>query len=322
VSMEPRRRAFLGAALPLAALVAAAIMIWSMSRVFLAAPELIGGLPGAPIIGLLFALNILVAAAVAASVSHHRAVIGLIIAVAVPVMTAGVVGFVAGERPVHSLVAEGGGHEGGGGGGGGGVSDTVEIEAHGLAFDVGELTLPADTEVTVVFTNSDDGIPHNWAMYTEQGGEAIFQGEIITGPSEIEYTFTTPGPGDYFFQCDLHPDMTGMVTVVPAEGGPPGGGGGDDGGGGASITAIGVAFDRAELALPPETEVTLGFTNDDAGIPHNWAAYTEQGGEPIFQGEIITGPDEIDYTFTTPPPGEYFFQCDLHPTMTGTLVVG
>ena len=320
MSMEPRRRAFLGVSLPLAALVAAAIMIWSMSRVFLAAPEEIGGLPGAPIIGLLFALNILVAAAVAASLRHHRAVIGLIIAVAVPVMTAGVVGFVAGERPVHSLVAEGGGHEGGGG-----VSDTVEIEAHGLAFDVGELTLPADTEVTVIFTNSDDGIPHNWAMYTEQGGEAIFQGEIITGPGEIEYTFTTPGPGDYFFQCDLHPDMTGMVTVVPAEGGPPGGGGDDGGagGGGASITASGLAFDTAELAFPPETEVTLEFTNEDESIPHNWAAYIEQGGEPIFQGEIITGPDTVEYTFTTPPPGEYFFQCDLHPTtMSGTLVVG
>jgi plastocyanin len=42
----------------------------------------------------------------------------------------------------------------------------------------------------------------------------------------------------------------------------------------------------------------------------------------LFRGDLVTGPATKDYTFPAPPPGSYFFHCDVHPTqMHGTLVV-
>jgi hypothetical protein len=40
------------------------------------------------------------------------------------------------------------------------------------------------------------------------------------------------------------------------------------------------------------------------------------------EGPYITGPAEIEYTFPPPPPGTYFYQCDIHPTtMIGNATV-
>jgi plastocyanin len=90
----------------------------------------------------------------------------------------------------------------------------VPIVAEGIAFDTSELSLPAEGPATIAFDNRDSNIPHNVAIYTEAGGEAIFQGEIITGPAQVEYTLDPPSPGTYYFQCDVHPpQMNGTVTV-------------------------------------------------------------------------------------------------------------
>lgn len=80
-----------------------------------------------------------------------------------------------------------------------------------------EVTMPAATEVTLVFDNEENGVPHNWALYTADpadGGEAIFNGEVITGPEQIPYTFESPEAGEYFFQCDVHPNMRGVALAT------------------------------------------------------------------------------------------------------------
>ncbi|MDV2481167.1 hypothetical protein F8E02_03910 [Methanoculleus sp. Wushi-C6] len=92
---------------------------------------------------------------------------------------------------------------------------TVALAAESYAFSTGTITVSAGAEVTVEFENRDDGVPHNLAVYTDSSAaEAIFVGEVITGPARATYTFTAPaGPGTYFFRCDVHPSMNGAFVV-------------------------------------------------------------------------------------------------------------
>ena len=110
-----------------------------------------------------------------------------------------------------------------------------------------------------------------------------------------------------------------------------GGGGGGNGGGQAaqtpgqtvdaeqSITAQNLEFNTDTLLVPAGSEFTLSFTNNE-GQPHNVAIYREEGGEEIFVGEVITGPDNtVEYTIPALEVGTYYFQCDVHPEMNGTV---
>ncbi len=68
--------------------------------------------------------------------------------------------------------------------------------------------------------------------------------------------------------------------------------------------------------------MTITFTNQDAGVLHNVAAYqTRAAARPIFVGEIFAGVATREYMVATPPPADYFFRCDVHPDMDGTVVV-
>ena len=85
-----------------------------------------------------------------------------------------------------------------------------------------------------------------------------------------------------------------------------------------------MAFDKSTITVSAGAQVTINFDNQDSGIPHNFAVYTDSSaGTTIFIGETITGPNKTTYTFTAPTtPGSYFFRCDIHPTkMTGTFTV-
>ena len=97
-----------------------------------------------------------------------------------------------------------------------GQATTVDLTAQNIAFDKSTITVPAGAEVTVNFNNMDDGVPHNFAVYTDSSAsQNIFKGDTITGPDTTTYTFTAPSePGTYFFRCDVHPQqMTGDFIV-------------------------------------------------------------------------------------------------------------
>ncbi len=97
--------------------------------------------------------------------------------------------------------------------GGGDCATTIEIKAKDIAFDIGEFDVPADTPFCIAFENQED-IPHNVAIY--DGGEALFNGEILNTAGSITYQVPALPAGDYRFICDVHPqDMVGDVTVTP-----------------------------------------------------------------------------------------------------------
>jgi plastocyanin len=100
--------------------------------------------------------------------------------------------------------------------------------------------------------------------------------------------------------------------------------GGAGGGTDLELAAENTTYDVSELTAPAGADITLVFDNDDEGVQHNFSLYeTEESEDPLFEGEIITGIDSIDYTFAAPTdPGTYHFHCDIHPTqMTGDFIV-
>jgi plastocyanin len=40
---------------------------------------------------------------------------------------------------------------------------------------------------------------------------------------------------------------------------------------------------------------------------------------PTFAGEIVTGPKQIVYNVPALPAGSYYFSCQVHPNMHGTI---
>jgi len=92
------------------------------------------------------------------------------------------------------------------------------VVAENTAFDVAELEIKAGADNTVTLDNRDSGVDHNMSIYPDADTAltfegAIFEGDIITGPATIDYNFQGPEKGEYYFQCDVHPNMNGTVTA-------------------------------------------------------------------------------------------------------------
>ncbi len=94
--------------------------------------------------------------------------------------------------------------------------DVLSIVAQGLAFDKDCLAAEAGQPFTIEFDNQDADTPHNVAIYTEPGGESLFEGELFPGAATQTYEpEPIEEPGELFFQCDAHPTtMTGTFVVA------------------------------------------------------------------------------------------------------------
>jgi plastocyanin len=92
----------------------------------------------------------------------------------------------------------------------------------------------------------------------------------------------------------------------------------------AEITAKGTNFLEKQVQVPSTGDVTIRFTNDDAGTYHNVAVYKGDGAEAevVFNGEGFPGIRRKTYAFKAPAAGTYQFRCDFHANMVGTLIVG
>jgi plastocyanin len=92
----------------------------------------------------------------------------------------------------------------------GGTGAGVTVVAKDIAFSPTAITLPADTATEVILDNQE-AAPHNIAI-KDAAGTQVFKGEIVT-QQKITYNVGPLAAGSYTFWCEVHPNMTGSVTV-------------------------------------------------------------------------------------------------------------
>ena len=156
---------------------------------------------------------------------------------------------------------------------------------------------------------------------TEPGKPAVTTPGSYAATPNTTHTWENVSPGTHTFSVELAnndhtplvPPVLRTVTVNVKAGGAK-----------VAITAQNMKFDKSTITVPAGSQVTVTFTNNDQGIPHNFAVYTDAAATTtIFKGSVIAGPASTTDTFTAPStPGTYFFRCDIHPTtMNGQFIV-
>ena len=97
-----------------------------------------------------------------------------------------------------------------------------EVLLENIAFKPATLEVAVGTEVT--WTNADEGVAHtatsgkagtNAAPGVDDGKpskpDGVFDGEMADAGDTFSFTFDEPGTYPYF--CEIHPSMTGEITV-------------------------------------------------------------------------------------------------------------
>lgn len=180
-----------------------------------------------------------------------------------------------------------------------------------LSFDPKALSVQAGS--TIVFANVG-GKPHT---LTADGDEPAFDTGVVTPGAEggrfagTNATISLPEPGVFAFHCEVHPVMTGVLTVTGEAKKPPAA---------ASTAPRQVTVDMEDIKFKPDqTSVAPGgkvtWKNLDAA-PHD-ATFNDVEVQTrlLRQGESasITAPSK---------PGSYSYLCSVHPkAMQAVLVV-
>lgn len=87
-----------------------------------------------------------------------------------------------------------------------------------------------------------------------------------------------------------------------------------------TVTTVDMVFDPGTVTVAAGESFSIALVNEDT-MPHNIAIYTDESrSEKLFEGEMVTD-GTVVYNVPALDAGEYFFDCSLHPNMTGTLVV-
>ena len=89
--------------------------------------------------------------------------------------------------------------------------NAVKIVASGQQFTTTAVTAPAGKAFQVVF-ESQTSDPHNIAI-SLGGAEPVFRSDVFNGPGTKTYQVSALTAGTYAFKCDVHPGMSGTLTV-------------------------------------------------------------------------------------------------------------
>jgi plastocyanin len=202
------------------------------------------------------------------------------------------------------------------------LNNTINIQNG--SFQPNSITIPVGT--TITWNN------HNGTIETVTADGGYFDSEDLAEGYEFRYTFLVAGKFSYYSKNN--PLLRGNISVASPNGIAAGQALSQISTSQANasskpstyidLAAKNIAFDKSVITVPAGAEITIAFNNQDVNIPHNFAVYgTEAAQKIIFQGSIITGPAKTTYTFKAPDsPGNYFFRCDVHPTiMKGQFVV-
>ena len=84
------------------------------------------------------------------------------------------------------------------------------------------------------------------------------------------------------------------------------------------VVAKDMQFATKDVQVPAGKAFQLSFTNND-GAPHNVAIYTDSSASTnLFRGEIFSSATKVEQVPAL-AAGTYFFRCDVHPDMQGTI---
>jgi mono/diheme cytochrome c family protein/plastocyanin len=94
-------------------------------------------------------------------------------------------------------------------------STILKLTAASIAYDVKELTAPADKAFGIDFTQQDSGVGGHNVEVRDSGGKTLFKGQVLTDPGETTYAIGPLDAGTYTYICSIHPipAMTGTLTV-------------------------------------------------------------------------------------------------------------
>ena len=99
------------------------------------------------------------------------------------------------------------------------ASTELKITAQSILFDTDKLLGVAGKELTITVDNKDGGIPHNIHFFKGEDATGADAGstELAAGPIVQTLKIGPFDAGDkYYFQCDVHPNMSGILTVEAA----------------------------------------------------------------------------------------------------------
>jgi plastocyanin len=176
--------------------------------------------------------------------------------------------------------------------------DGVALASGSGAFDAVDVGTTVNNGADPALATSDNAVALAWYDRTAQNQMIGFLGDltdvVVARPSPSLVPSVATGGGE----CG------GKKTILDE-------------------TAQGTAFQQTCLVAPADQPFAINFDNQDAGLQHNIHIFADSSAtDSIFMGDLLTGVDQTTYNIKQPlKAGEYFFHCDVHIQMTGTLAV-